>query len=223
VDDVGINRYAFRLVKVAVLAMLAGLAGDVSGAPALQVWCVGDSIANHYAPALARLRPQWTVVDLGVGGERSDHGLERFAGLLAERPPPDVVLITFGTNDVVADRIYGEAGYGPARAAANVQEMAARARAVGAVAIVTLPVGAPPPAADDPPDGRTKLVALRRGLAGLRRALRPAHPRVDFRLTRKALFLDVVHPTPEGAQVIAERAAAAVTRALRDRPAPTRR
>jgi hypothetical protein len=37
-------------------------------------------------PVLATREPRWTVLDLGRGGERSDRGLVRLVGLLAENP-----------------------------------------------------------------------------------------------------------------------------------------
>jgi len=79
---------------------VSGLAWDVRPPP--RVWCVGDSITHFYVPALVRLEPTWTVLDLGRGAERSDHGFVRLLGLLAENPPPEVVVLLFGANDVGA-------------------------------------------------------------------------------------------------------------------------
>jgi lysophospholipase L1-like esterase len=181
------------------------------------VWCIGDSITHFYVPALRRLEPTWTITNYGRGGERSDRGLVRLSALLATRPAPDVVILLWGANDVGARVLAGDTRYGPAQAAANLREMALQVRLAGAIPIVALPIGAPPPRAEDPPKDRANLRALRRGFARLRRLLRTQAPRADLRLGRRHLFLDALHPRPAGVQVIAQRAAAAVRRALRSR------
>lgn len=202
-------------MRCAVLTVAAALAGGrlaAAGPPV--VWVVGDSLTTRMAHWLAEDHRAWTVRDLGVGGERSDATRARLATLLAAGPAPDAAIIVSGTNDVVAGRLRHEAGYGPTTAAANVAAMAASLRAAGAVAVVALPVGAPPPAPGDPPQGRRELRTLRDGLAALRAALHPLRPRVDLRLTQHELFQDALHPTPAGAQIMARRAARALERSL---------
>ena len=194
----------------ASIVLLTSLAWDVRPRP--RVWCVGDSITHFYVPVLVEHEPAWTIIDLGRGAERSDHGLLRVIALLAENPAPDVVILLFGANDVGARVLENDPAHGPAEAAANVREMARRVRAAGAVPVVALPVGAPPGTADDAPDARRNLRALRRGFAALRAALRGERPRVDLRLARRALFLDALHPRPAGVELIARRVAAAVRR-----------
>jgi lysophospholipase L1-like esterase len=184
-------------------------------AAGLRVWCLGDSITVRYARALGARRPDWTVTDLGVGGERSDEGRARLDRILAQDQPPDVVIVGYGANDIVAGRLDHRPGHGPAQAAENLRAIATRLRAAGVVTIIALPVGAPPPSPADPPDAHVKLLALRRGFAELRRALWHDRPRVDFRLTEKRLFVDAVHPSPEGGALLAARAETAVVRALR--------
>lgn len=204
---------ARRLIAAALAATTAFLAA--CGAPARDtpvVWVLGDSLTTRTARQLALLRPDWTVRDLGVGGERSDATRARLARLLADEPPPSVAVVVTGTNDVVAGRLEGVPGYDPWRAAANVARMVAALRTAGVVPIVALPVGAPPPAPGDSPDGRRRLRALRRGLRDLRAALRGFAPRVDLRLTEPALFQDALHPTPDGGAVLARRVARAVER-----------
>ena len=178
----------------------------------LQVWCVGDSIVLRYARRLQALEPGWAVIDLGLGGERSDEGRVRLESTLRDRPAPDVAIIIYGANDLVAGRVNGMPGHGPETAAANIRAMAARLRAAGAVVIIALPVGSPPPRPDDPESGRRTLVTLRRGFRELRALLHREHPHVDFRLTRSEQFVDAVHPSPAGAAVIAARARKAVRR-----------
>jgi lysophospholipase L1-like esterase len=205
--------------RVLALALLVG-----AGAGPLRVWCVGDSITQRFAPVLAAREAGWAVSDLGAGGERSDAGRERFAKLLdAAQVAPDVVVVQFGANDVMAGPLRGEPGYGPAEAAANVAAMVARVRARGARALVALPVGAPAPRPGDPAEARAILRTLRRGFARLRRRLQRANPgaTVDLRLTRHELFADVLHPTPAGSDELARRVARAVARATARRtPAP---
>jgi lysophospholipase L1-like esterase len=154
------------------------------------------------------------VTDLGLGGERSDEGRTRLAGVLRERPAPDVAIIIYGANDLVAGRVQGMPGHGPETAAANIRAMAARLRAAGVVPIIALPVGSPPPRPDDEESGRRTLVALRRGFRELRALLHREKPHVDFRLTRHEQFVDAVHPSPAGAGIIAARARKAVRRVL---------
>lgn len=198
----------------AVIVLVLALLGPSAAADKpLQVWCVGDSIVRLYARELATLEPGWTVDDLGRGGERSTEGRPRLDTLLGERPAPDIVILIYGANDVVADRMRHEAGFGSESAAANIRAMAARVRAAGALPIIALPVGSPPLRPEDPAEARTTLVALRRGFAELRRLLHAEHPHVDFRLTKHEHFFDAVHPSPTGAQVIAARARLAVRRA----------
>jgi lysophospholipase L1-like esterase len=200
--------------RAAALALVVPLlAPSADAATPLRVWCLGDSIVRFYARELARLEPTWDVVDVGVGGERSDQGRERLETLLGERPAPDVAVIIFGANDVVAGGMRGEAGIGPETAAANIRAMAAQLRAAGVLPIIALPVGAPPVRPDDPRSARLTLVALRRGFAELRKLLHAEHPHVDFRLTRHERFIDAVHPSPSGAAIIAARARAAIRRA----------
>ncbi len=217
------------MIATAVLGIAALAAGVGPGlglslglGPGPRVWCVGDSITHFYVPALVRREPTWTIADLGRGGERSDRGLVRLIALLAENPPPDVVILLYGANDVAARVLERDTRYGPAQAAANIREMARQVRLAGAVPIVALPIGAPPARDEDSPQARANLRALRRGFARLRRALRDEAPRVDVRLGQRLLFLDALHPRPAGVDVIARRAAAAVRRvvgARADRPA----
>jgi lysophospholipase L1-like esterase len=198
------------------VALLASIVPRLDGGP--RVWCVGDSITHYYAPALVRLAPTWTVTDFGKGGERSDRGLVRLIALLATRPAPDVVVLFYGANDVSTRVMDRDARYGAEQAAANVREMAQQVRLAGAVPIVALPIGSPPPAATDSPEARANLRALRRGFARLRRALREESPYADVRLPRREMFLDALHPRPAGVQLIARRVASAVRRVL-GRPA----
>ena len=203
-----------RALALAALCIVA--TGAAASSPPLRVWCLGDSITVRYARALAARRPDWIVVDLGLGGERSDEGRARLDRLLAsDEARPAVAIVIYGANDIVAGRLDHRPGQGPAQAAENLHAIAARLRDAGIVPIIALPVGAPPPSTEDAPDAHERLLALRRGFAELRRALHREQPRVDFRLTEKALFVDAVHPTPAGGAVLAARAEAAIKRALR--------
>jgi lysophospholipase L1-like esterase len=197
---------------VGAVALALAFAFSWDAQPPPRVWCVGDSITHFYAPVLATREPRWTVLDLGRGGERSDRGLVRLAGLLAANPAPDVVVIAFGANDVATRVMDGDRRYGGVTAARNVREMARLVRAAGAVPIVALPSGAPPPDDGDDATARRNLRALRREFTALRRALRRERPRVDLRLLHRARFVDALHPRPVGVELIARRVARAVRR-----------
>jgi lysophospholipase L1-like esterase len=212
----GVTGHGADLVRrlTTLLLLLPLLAPARAVADPLQVWCVGDSIVLRYARRLQALEPGWAVTDLGVGGERSDEGRARLEEVLRDRSAPDVAIIIYGANDLVAGRVQGMSGHGPESAATNIRAMAARLRAAGAIPIVALPVGSPPPRPDDPESGRRTLVTLRRGFRELRALLQRERPHVDFRLTRHEQFVDAVHPSPTGATLIAKRASQAVRRVL---------
>jgi lysophospholipase L1-like esterase len=206
-----------RVTTLLLLLPLLAPARAVAETP-LQVWCVGDSIVRRYAKRLQELEPGWTVIDLGLGGERSDEGRARLESVLRDRPAPDIAIIIYGANDLYAGRVQGMPGHGSDSAATNIRAMAARLRAAGAAPIIALPVGSPPPRPDDPESGRRTLVALRRGFRELRALLHREHPHVDFRLTRHEQFVDAVHPSPAGGALIAARARRAVRRVLAETP-----
>ncbi len=205
------------LLAFLVLAQLLAPAASDAGGGTLRVWCLGDSIVRRYARELKRLESGWDIIDVGLGAERSDEGLVRLDLLLRQGATPDVVVIIYGANDLVAGMLHAQPGFGPETALENIRAMAKRLRAAGAIPIIALPVGAPPIRQQDPGEAQDTLKTLRQGFASLRRLLHRERPHVDFRLVRHELFIDPVHPSPAGGAIIARRARAAIRRALRQR------
>ena len=71
------------------------------------VVCFGDSITGEtiysgtspYPTHLALLVPAMTIVNSGIGGERTDHAVARVISVLSANKP-GYLLILFGTNDI---------------------------------------------------------------------------------------------------------------------------
>jgi len=98
----------FAAVGLVLLTASWGLAGEQA-----KLVMLGDSVTlSADAPegkklrdctekalnALSKGRPGWTVVNKGVGGETSEGGLGRIAGVLAAEKP-DFLSIAYGLND----------------------------------------------------------------------------------------------------------------------------
>jgi hypothetical protein len=111
------------------------------------VWAVGDSNTHGYGQYLVTAKPEWEVVNLGVGSETSAGGLVRVVSTLAQTPSnelPDVAIVMYGTNDIVHGHVFmGEPGFTPADVGANVDAIADQLEAAGARVIIGFPLGAP--------------------------------------------------------------------------------
>ncbi|MCP5286292.1 MAG: arylesterase [Burkholderiaceae bacterium] len=100
------------------------------------VLAIGDSLTrgqgadgDGYAEQLQqRVGDAFTVVQVGINGERSEGLLARIDDALAEHRP-GLVFVTSGGNDLLR-RVPAE------RTLANLRELAARIRAAGAVAVI---------------------------------------------------------------------------------------
>ena len=203
-----------------VAAALALLAVAVSARPAvadpLIVLCAGDSITKQYAPVLQARRPDWTVIDAGVGGETSDSGARRLPGLLATYHP-QVVVLAWGANDALQRATNPR--FTPQYTARQIRAMRSIVRTRGARAVVALPVGT---AATDPSFGEVinnHLLRYGDALADIRDAIGGKPPLVDFSLDQTVMFgapqLGIgVHPDDAGVEIIVRRVELAVERAL---------
>ena len=158
----------------------------------------GDE-TSQYAWWLVQAHPEWTVLNQGVNGERSDQVLARFdRDVLAPRPA--IVVIIAGVNDVYQGR--------PA-AHVTAQLAAMYARAAGAGMRVV--AGSIIPYNTATPDQNARM----REINGWIRATAAADPSIEFVDTRAAaaaaddpdrLFEspDGLHPSPAGYRRMAD-------------------
>ena len=200
-----------------VLALFAvATSGGSALADPLVVLCAGDSITKQYAPVLQERRPDWTVVNAGVGGETSDSGARRLPGLLSTYRP-QVVVLAWGANDAL-QRV-SNPRFTPRYTARQIRAMRSIVRSRGMRAIVALPVGTAP---TDPSYGdviNAHLLQYGDALNDIRDAIGGKPPLVDFSLDQTLMFgvpqLGVgVHPDDAGVEIIVRRVEFAVERAL---------
>ena len=158
---------------------------------------------------LDSLRPGFTVLNHGVGGETTDFGLARLPGVLAAQRPA-IVLIMEGTNDATFE-------FDPAFIVANLRQMVQLAKASAAIPIL----GAiPPNFRPFAPEARAILAAVNAQLPAL--ALEEGIRFVDTfsALNDEGLFgSDQLHPTQVGYDVLAAAWLPAVVAAI-DAAAP---
>ena len=178
------------------------------------VWCFTDSIGGFFCPLVASAHPEWTVVDYHQGGERTDAGKTRLAGLYGgcPAPHPDVVLIEEGINDLVA-RDNGACGsdptYSPDEVVTNLTTMAALVANHGGVPIIATPLYTCPESNPDP-----ILQCFFDDACVLRDDILVGFVHtVDFALP-DADFIDLLHPNPAGATILADQAGAAISAVL---------
>ncbi len=194
-----------------VVGLLLLIAGRASASPL--VWCFGDSITGHYGPLLAADHPEWNVVVHWKGGEHSDEAAVRLQGLLDTEPPPDVVVLETGTNDMLAYTVFADpTNHSPAEAAARIAAMRDLLTARGIAVIVATPVGTLHPRREYGLP-RYGYLVYGRALAQLRALLRRMSPMVSFRISSDRLYADFVHPNAQGDEILAGRAARALIRA----------
>ena len=99
----------------------------------MTVLAFGDSMTGGWGPALARARPDLSVIQQGVAGDTTPAALPRFQWAVRQYRP-DWVVLMMGTNDP------GYTGIDPDRTAVNLYKMATMAQAAGAqVLVVTQP------------------------------------------------------------------------------------
>src|SRR5262249_30262168 len=155
--------------------------------------------------------------EYGLDHETGVEGLVRLQTLLAEKPPPNVVVILEGANDIgfhlMGDPNYPLGGYG---ASFNVRAMAAAVWAAGAVPVTALPVGTISPRLF--PFARHFILAFRREYRTLGAPLRDQNPNVHFRLRYIDEFATVgfsIHESDLGSMVLSRRVVVVVEWLLR--------
>lgn len=157
---------------------------------------MGDSLTAIYATYVWAQNPTWTVLNFGRGSETAALALERTHHLLAELPPPDVVVLQWGTNDAVL-------GVPHQDYVDDFIEVAEVFRSYGSIAIVVRPIGFAPLASlppEIPPANRDLLrsflaytVEQRQALA--RGARNRGLPYCAVRTRPKRFWADPFHPT----------------------------
>lgn len=163
-----------RLTTVAclvVLTVVGGVRSAATAADAPRIVALGDSITKGVRTGVAadeifsflverRLRerdPGAVVINVGIGGERTDQALPRLDGILAEHRPT-AMLVMYGTNDAYVDP--GRSGPRLTRDAfaANLEAIVAKLRTAGVRPILmTEPAwarGAAPDGSGEHPDIR---------------------------------------------------------------------
>lgn len=195
-----------------VLALLLA-AGGRAGAAAPIVWLFGDSITGNYAPVVAAAHPEWEVRNFGKGGERSAAAAIRLQGLLDTEPPPDVVVLETGTNDMLDYTVFANPDtHSPVDTTARIAAMRDSLTARRITVIIATPVGTLHPLRKYGLP-RFGYLVYGRALSQLRALLRRMPPVVSLRISSDRLYADFVHPNAVGNALLARRVAAAVGRA----------
>jgi lysophospholipase L1-like esterase len=168
----------------------------------------GDE-TSQYAFWLMQTHPEWTVLNRGINGERSDQILARFDRDVIE-PGPDAVVIIAGVNDVYQGR-------DAAHVIAQLSEMYERVRRAG-IAIVA---GTIIPYNTATPDQNARMRAINSWIRG-RSETDPALHYVDTRTAVAARGSndllddtpDQLHPSAAGYRRMADAIAPVLERAL---------
>ena len=206
-----------RFVAIGIVLGLSTLPATGMGAEK-KVVCFGDSITKAgYPEVLGKLIPA-QVINAGVGGHTTTHGLRRIQKDVLDQKP-DVVVVFFGTND---SRLAEPGVHVPlGKYEANLVEIIEKCRGVGAkIVLCTIPPINPEPYFKrHAPENFNKAGGMERVVASYREAaLKVGKAQgvaiVDLNeiLTKKPEWLapDGVHPTKAGTQTIAEEIAKAV-------------
>jgi acyl-CoA thioesterase-1 len=225
-----------------VLMLAAGARTPRSAGADGTVVTLGDSITKGVRPGVradetfaallaARLKEQGVaaeVVNVGVGGERTDQALARLDRAVLSRRP-GVVTVMYGTNDSYVDRGASASRIDVAAYRKNLESLVARLRAGGAEPVLMTPPrwadGASPDGLGENPNVR--LEPYVRACRDVARAGRV--PLVDHfadwsaaarqGTDLRAWTTDGCHPNPEGHRRMAERILPVVLGRLRDRGA----
>lgn len=188
--DLGRAALMLTVVLVAALAPPGRALAD----PPPVVWLLGDSVTYDAALQVIPQAPQWTVVNYGLGGETSLQGLARAANLLASHAAPDLVVITYGTNDLVQELIANPAYPDWTAIRDNIFATASLFEAAGTTVVLGQPVGVVPVGPENPAWPtidwfNQRFEPLRASLIGA------GYPAVDLRVFDVADWRDAFHPS----------------------------
>ncbi|MGL4462495.1 MAG: SGNH/GDSL hydrolase family protein, partial [Planctomycetia bacterium] len=166
------------------------------------------------------------VVNVGVGGERTDQALARLDALLAEKQP-HVVVVMYGTNDSYVDAGKSTPRLSVEQYRSNLEELVSRIQTFGAEVVLATPprwgAAAKPNGLGEHPN-----VALTPFVKACRTtAVESGVPLVDHfgvwtaeeekGRNLSAWTTDECHPNPEGGRVLADGVAPIVERLLSSR------
>lgn len=185
----------------------------------MKVVCIGNSIVNGFPHRRSRSFPSrlrelrgWEVINKGVNGDTAAGVLARFPGdVLSHRP--DLAVILTGTNDF----ILGAAA--PDAVLESLREMKRISLEAGIGPVFLTPIQCNSEQAADcwMPGAGVDYVAVNQRLSVLSRGIREmAEPGscvlVDLELQYKGFdkFVDGIHPTEEGQELIARWISAAI-------------
>lgn len=83
-----------------IASTFAGQLSPIPGPVPTVVVCLGDSITEGGYPQVLASKTGMQVIDEGKGGERSEGGLGRIAGVLSTHKP-DYICILYGANNMI--------------------------------------------------------------------------------------------------------------------------
>lgn len=167
----------------------------------LTVVTLGDSITGEvnfpgvapWPERLKAMRPEWTVINAGRGGEKASGGAARVEGLL-DRNSPDVLTVMYGANNV----IQGDTGNFKEEMRAIIR--AAKSRDVRVVVGNILPMSGPLIGFQSEIDRQNRVLSRLASEEGVRLVNLNREFRGGARTVR---FPDGLHPDTGGTRIIA--------------------
>jgi len=212
---------------VSLLLLSTILMGPVEETPRLRLLFLGDSITKGVRPGVlaeetfggliqtefARQKWEVSVVNSGVGGERTDQALKRVDQIIAEHHP-DLVTIMYGTNDSYVDQGKSTSRLNLDQYRANLSKLIDRLKNQGAeVVLMTSPrwaEGSRPNGLGENPNLRLEpYVEVVRELAHERGLPIVDHYAAWTKAKAEGISLmdwttDGCHPNPKGHRVLAD-------------------
>jgi len=210
-------------------SLLAGqrLAGAASTAKKIRVVTLGDSITKGVRPGVAAAETfaallqrhaseagfDAEVLNVGIGGERTDQALERLDRDVISKSP-DIVTVMYGANDSYVDP--GKTGprLSPAQFRENLERIVDRAQVAGArVVLMTEPRWGAKPAPNglgEHPNVRLeRFMIFVREVAGAKKVPLVDHfadwtRREEQGLDLATVTTDLLHPNPAGHRMLAD-------------------
>lgn len=101
------------LLLLALTILLLFSASRASADERPIVWCVGDSVAHQLCAGLEAIGhgEHWALVNHGQGTETTITGIPRLLERVTTEPTPDVVIVQYGSGDILLGTLMEEPGY----------------------------------------------------------------------------------------------------------------